>query len=143
MRYRCTFTRSLLIDRVFSLVLRAAIAMSMSGCAQFHKDQGQDGEDERLNEADEYLEWNEYNARDDRQQEGKDRQQRAAREDVAKETEGERDDATQFADDLKQAHDEVDNAHWELCEQRPEVQVLADMLARTQEVEAKALRHDD
>ena len=143
MRYRCSLTRSLLPDLLFGFVLCTAVTVVMSGAAEFHKDQGQDREDECLDETDEQLEWDEYNARDDRQQEGKDCEQRAACEDVAKETEGERDDATQFTDDLEQAHDEIDNAHRELGEQRLEVQVLADLLARAQVVEAEALRHDN
>ena len=69
------------------------ILSAMRGRAECEEHQREEGEDERLNEPHEDLEEIERDRAEEWEQKANDDQQHLPREDVAKETEAERDDA--------------------------------------------------
>ena len=81
----------------------------MAGCAELHEEQCQESEHESLDCPNEQLERNEDDASNPRQEKGEYCQQHAPGKDIAKETEGERDNATQFANNLDQSYDKIDD----------------------------------
>src|SRR3974390_1038840 len=93
----------LLVPRMGHLgdMLFFGILMSMSGCAQSHKDESQEGKDKRLNETDEDFEEVERNGSYKRQQETYHQQEHITGEQVPKKTEAERDDTQRFEHQLQ------------------------------------------
>src|SRR5579885_1528281 len=80
----------------FGGMLLFRVLVSVAGRAQRHEDERQEGEDKRLDEANEQFEEVERNGTDERHQERDDEQQHVAGEQVAKKTEAERQDAQRF-----------------------------------------------
>src|SRR5258708_351242 len=112
------------------------VLLAVPGGAECHEDQREEGEDEGLNEADEELQEVERDRADDRQQEVDDEQQHVAGEDVAEETEAEREDAQRLEDQLKQADDEAPRA---VLQREQTAQLPTD----AEDLEAIDLRGDD
>src|SRR5579872_4234074 len=86
-------------DRLFSLqslLYAFLLLVLMAGRCDLQVDECQEGEDQSLHESDEGFKWDEDDVGNEGQNEGEDRQHRAARENVAKKTEGQRDDARQL-----------------------------------------------
>src|SRR5579885_3803610 len=104
-----------------------AFRLSMTAGSQLQVRQRKQREDKGLYNGDEDFKRDEDYVRQERQDEREYCQHHATRENVAEKTEGQRDDARDFTDDLQQADEELDEAGQAELEQRPEVQVLADM----------------
>src|SRR5579871_6021035 len=100
----------LFILPVFRLGLVLAFLVLVRSGRHLHEDQRQQCEDQRLHKGDEQFEGDEDHVSYRRQQEGEERQDRAAREDVAKETEGEREQARDFGDQLDDADEKLDRS---------------------------------
>src|SRR5262245_41893719 len=86
-------------------VLLLRILMPMRSRAEGEVHQREEGEDVRLNESDEDLEEIERDRAEHREKEADHDEQHLASEDVAEETEAERDDAQRLEQQLQQAHD--------------------------------------
>src|SRR5437660_4100898 len=126
MSCRCLSLPGLL---VFLMTLVALLVFSggmlVAGGSDLHKDQGKERENERLHESNKQLKRNEDDVRNERQQEGENCQQRATCEDIAKETEGERDNASQLANNLNKTGDKLNHACRSASEQGLEIKVFA------------------
>src|SRR5215475_13678950 len=87
-------------------VLLLVIVMPMRSRAEGEVHQREEGEDVRLNESDEDLEEIERDRAEHREKEADHDQQHLAGEDIAEETEAERDDAQRLEQQLQQADDQ-------------------------------------
>src|SRR5215469_17030301 len=103
------------------------VFMPVAGCAQSHKDEGQEGKDKRLDEADKDLEEVEGNGTHKRQQKIDDEQEHIASEHVAEKTEAERKDPQRVQYQFQNTHDQNHGTFFE-GEVAPHLQTPAQYL---------------
>src|SRR5579883_1594157 len=104
---RGQFTLAVLLilgHRLFFALMRMIVA----GRGHLQEDQGEQGKDQGLHERDKDLQRDKDDIGEAHRQVAKDRQHRAPGEDIAKETEGKREQARELRDDFDETYKELD-----------------------------------